>query len=105
MNDSDVIREAFEKFLLTEFRYFENALEKDENGVYYNMPAQNYWEIFQAAWKASKEKLAEYENMEPVGYFYQDSAGLIGKVPDEYKNDDAVFPLYRRSNHIEKPHE
>ncbi|PHM46549.1 hypothetical protein [Xenorhabdus miraniensis] len=55
MNNSDICREAFEKFLLTEFRYFENALEKDNDGKYFNMPAQIYWEAFQAGWKAYQE--------------------------------------------------
>ncbi|PHM61813.1 hypothetical protein Xish_00961 [Xenorhabdus ishibashii] len=53
--NSDLCRESFEKFLLTEFRYFENALEKDSNGNYFNMPAQNYWEAFKAGWEASND--------------------------------------------------
>ncbi|MEQ1964382.1 hypothetical protein ABLB69_14675 [Xenorhabdus khoisanae] len=36
MANSDLCREAFEKFILTEFRY---------------------WEIFQAGWKASRENI------------------------------------------------
>ncbi|KMJ44696.1 hypothetical protein AB204_13045 [Xenorhabdus khoisanae] len=57
MTNKDAIREVFEKFLLTEFRFFENALEKDGDGTYFNMSAQNYWEVFQAGWKASRENI------------------------------------------------
>ncbi|MDE9483145.1 hypothetical protein [Xenorhabdus bovienii] len=42
-----------------------------------------------------QSKLAEYENMEPVGHFYRSGDGFIGEVIDEYKNDDDVYPLYR----------
>ncbi|MBE8597865.1 hypothetical protein [Xenorhabdus sp. BG5] len=53
MTNSDLCRAAFEKLLLTKFRYFENAyaLEKDGDGTYFNMSAKNYWEVFQAGWK------------------------------------------------------
>ncbi|WP_340618240.1 hypothetical protein [Xenorhabdus entomophaga] len=75
MANSDLCREAFEKFILTKFRYFENALEKDGDGTYFNMSAQNYWEVFQAGWKTSRENIeielpenftiSEIENKEP----------------------------------------
>ncbi|WP_139837569.1 hypothetical protein, partial [Xenorhabdus beddingii] len=51
MTNSNECREAFEKFLLTEFGYPAGALSKYGDGKYFNIPAQNYWEAFQAGWK------------------------------------------------------
>ncbi|MBD1229260.1 hypothetical protein [Xenorhabdus griffiniae] len=66
MTNSDLCRAAFEKLLLTKFRYFENALEKDGDGTYFNMSAQNYWEVFQAGWKASLEMIAHNETINDI---------------------------------------
>ncbi|CDG95811.1 hypothetical protein XBP1_160021 [Xenorhabdus bovienii str. puntauvense] len=70
-----------------------------------SLPANEYYqltgiEVAQMAYELleARETLASYASLKPFGYFYQDSAGLIGKVPDEYKNDDAVFSLYRHPN-------
>ncbi|MDC9612922.1 hypothetical protein PSI19_03290 [Xenorhabdus khoisanae] len=77
MTNSDLCRAAFENFLLTKLRYFENeyALEKNGDGTYLNMSSQNYLEVFQTGWKASREIIeielpknfiiSEIENKEP----------------------------------------
>ncbi|MDC9591557.1 hypothetical protein PSI23_20300 [Xenorhabdus sp. XENO-10] len=59
--DSDLCREAFEKFMDDEFNYPVGSLGKYDDGTYWNMPAQNYWEIFQAAWKVSRENIIKQE--------------------------------------------
>ncbi|MDE1479401.1 hypothetical protein KKI90_12825 [Xenorhabdus bovienii] len=61
MTDLDVCREAFEKFMVDGFNYPIDSLGKYDDGTYWNMPAQNYWEIFQAAWNASRECGEDYE--------------------------------------------
>ncbi|WP_038215052.1 hypothetical protein [Xenorhabdus bovienii] len=62
MTDSDLCREAFEKFMVDEFNYPIDSLGKYDDGTYWNMPAQNYWEIFQAAWNASRENIIKQES-------------------------------------------
>ncbi|QTL38748.1 hypothetical protein HGO23_12750 [Xenorhabdus budapestensis] len=70
MTDSDLCREEFEKFMIEEFKYTIDTLGKHDDGTYWNIPAQNYYEAFQAGWNESLEniiklqsKLAEYESM------------------------------------------
>ncbi|WP_038193685.1 hypothetical protein [Xenorhabdus bovienii] len=62
MTNSDLFREAFEKFMVDGFNYPIDSLGKYDDRTYWNMPAQNYWEIFQAAWNASRENIIKQEN-------------------------------------------
>ncbi|MCG3461854.1 hypothetical protein L7G72_08325 [Xenorhabdus bovienii] len=54
-------------------------------------------EAMRKSWIASKEKLAEYENMEPVAY-YDHMTGKIIRSMDELDSDKTMFvrPLYFR---------